>query len=50
MNPLFVDSGSFWVDYGPVVFPESGFPRKNFGVDLCDYLVIPRKELGLVFR
>jgi hypothetical protein len=26
------------VDYGPVVFPASGFPRKNLGVDLCDYL------------
>ena len=38
MNPLFVDSGSFLVDYGSVVFPASGFPRKNLGVDLCDYL------------
>jgi len=26
------------VDYGPVVFPASGFPRKNLGVDLCDCL------------
>jgi hypothetical protein len=26
----------FQVDYGPVVFPASGFPRKNLGVDLCD--------------
>jgi hypothetical protein len=26
------------VDSGPVVFPVSGFPRKNLGVDLCDYL------------
>ena len=26
------------MDYGPVVFPVSGFPRKNLGVDLCDYL------------
>jgi hypothetical protein len=24
------------VDSGPVVFPVSGFPRKNLGVDLCD--------------
>ena len=21
-----------------MVFPVSGFPRKNLGVDLCDYL------------
>ena len=28
----------FQVDYGPVVFPASGFPRKNLGVDLCDWL------------
>ena len=26
------------MDSGPVVFPASGFPRKNLGVDLCDYL------------
>ena len=26
------------MDYGPVVFPASGFPRKNLGVDLCDCL------------
>ena len=38
MNLLFVDSGSFKVYYGPVVFPVSGFPRKNLGVDLCDCL------------
>ena len=38
MNLLFVDSESFELDYGPVVFPASSFPRKNLGVDLCDYL------------
>jgi len=26
------------VDYGPVVFPASGFPRKNLGVVLRDCL------------
>lgn len=28
------------MDYGPVVFPASGFPRKNPGVDLCDCYII----------
>jgi len=28
------------VDSGPVVFPVSGFPRKNLGVDLCDCCII----------
>jgi len=28
------------VDFGPVVFPASGFPRKNLGVDLCDCCII----------
>ena len=28
------------MDYGPVVFPASGFPRKNLGVDLCDCCII----------
>ena len=26
------------MDYGPVVFPASGFPRENLDVDLCDCL------------
>ena len=33
MNPLLLIVEVFWVDYGPVVFPVSGFPRKNLGVD-----------------
>jgi hypothetical protein len=28
------------VDYGPVVFPALGFPRKNLGIDLCDCCII----------
>jgi hypothetical protein len=28
------------VDSGPVVFPASGFPRKNLGVDVCDCCII----------
>ena len=28
------------MDSGPVVFPASGFPRKNLGVDLCDCCII----------
>ena len=48
------------MDYGPVVFPVSGFPRKNLGVDcviICiifDHCLIlfllhkEGKELGLV--
>ena len=28
------------MDSGPVVFPASGFPRKNLGVNLCDCCII----------
>jgi hypothetical protein len=28
------------VDSSPVVFPASGFPRKNLGVDVCDCYII----------
>ena len=50
------------MDYGPVVFPVSGFPRKNLGVDCVIICIIfghclilfllhkEGKELELVFR
>ena len=50
------------MDYGPVVFPVSGFPRKTLGVDcviICiifgHYLILfllhkEGKKLELVFR
>ena len=37
-EPIICDSGSFKWPTVPWFFPALGFPRKNLGVDVFDYL------------